>query len=357
MNTATTRTGDITRYTAVLICLIAVSACGTPRKACRKAQKHIAKAVWLCPEALRADTSGRSVSVQLPGDTITDTLRWSDADVHAIMADCDQLREALASERDLYATVLINNERQVAQAKSDRNDALSKLRTSTCRFEPFTVSTGRTTVRIRPGSGVPLVTIEEHPVSRTVNCPPCPPQVTLGEVHVNGPTGKFYRIGFWSLLIFLIILALLKYGPRIVRWIAGAGLLLVFMSCGPSQRIVITEADHAPGKRSLLLNILVHDADSVYVRVYSDGERLLDDVYGSSFQLQLGTYVDYQVLISDGERTKRLSIHELSDDMVEVYPLLEVDMNRTGNLLLIKPSSGKYGWIEMDVGMSRRKQE
>lgn len=131
---------------------------------------------------------------------------------------------------------------------------------------------------------------------------------------------------------------------------------LLATACTVQQPLPLaTEFEHAPGQRALLLNLVVHDADSVGVTIICDGERIHEDRYGSSFQLKLGACEDYQILMRAGDRLKRLSIHELSDDLVEVLPMLEVDMDRTGNLVLVKPSNGKDGFELIDVGMSRER--
>lgn len=137
---------------------------------------------------------------------------------------------------------------------------------------------------------------------------------------------------------------------------ALASLALLATACTVQQPMpLMTEFDHMPGQRALLLNVVVHGADSVGVEIICDGERIHEDRYGTAFQLKLGACDDYQVLLRAGDRLKRLSIHELSDDMVEVVPMLEVDMDRDGNLVLVKPSNGKDGFELIDVGMSRKR--
>lgn len=132
-------------------------------------------------------------------------------------------------------------------------------------------------------------------------------------------------------------------------------LLALLVACTPTQRTVLTETQHAPGQRALHLSGLFQDADSVYVQVYSDGQPVGEDVFVGTFQLTLSAYDDYVIVFTDARgRVKRVSIHELSDDLIEFYPPLEIDFGRTGNLVLIKQSTGKPDFQEIDVGMSRQ---
>ncbi|MCB0790875.1 MAG: hypothetical protein KDB97_03840, partial [Flavobacteriales bacterium] len=175
---------------------VVASSCSTPRKACRRAQRHIARAVWLCPEALQADTTTRTITVQLPADTITRTFGWSDADVDSILAGCAQLREALQAERDL---AVLSGEHKGS------GPPVQAIRRAACAFQPFTLENDRVKVTIRQGQDRPLVTLEAKAWHQTMECPPCPPRVAQGPVQVNGPSGRFYRIGFWSLLLLLLL--------------------------------------------------------------------------------------------------------------------------------------------------------
>jgi hypothetical protein len=134
----------------------------------------------------------------------------------------------------------------------------------------------------------------------------------------------------------------------------GVGVLL----CLPlaAQDYTRTLSQKQTNERSLLLTGLFSGADSVYVQVYHDGEELTSSVEFGTFTLTLGTFDYYVVKFTDARRrVKRLYIMELSDDMVEFFPPLEIDFDRTGNILLLKQSTGKPDWQEFDVGMSRKR--
>lgn len=116
-----------------------------------------------------------------------------------------------------------------------------------------------------------------------------------------------------------------------------------------------TTAERVEGERKLVLTGTFTGADSAYVQVYHDGKELFADVFFRTWTLTLGEYTSYNLKFTDtAGAVKRLAIHELSDDMVEFYPPMEIDFLRTGNMVLIKPSTGKPDWMEFDVGLSRK---
>lgn len=132
-------------------------------------------------------------------------------------------------------------------------------------------------------------------------------------------------------------------------------LLILLTACVPTQRMLLTDTQHRPGERSLVLTGLLQDADSAYIQVYHDGQEVGDQHAVGSFTLTLGAHTYYLIKLTDPHgRVKRIALHELSDDMIEFLPPIEVDFGTTGNLVLIKQRDGKPDWLEIDVGMSRR---
>ncbi len=121
-----------------------------------------------------------------------------------------------------------------------------------------------------------------------------------------------------------------------------------------AQDFTRTLAQRTTGERTLQLGGLFQGADTVLVQVYHDGRELSAEPQVGTFSLTLGEFDYYVVKFTDGQRrVKRLYIVELSDDMVEFYPPLEIDFDRVGNMLLLKRSTGKPDWQEFDVGLSR----
>lgn len=122
----------------------------------------------------------------------------------------------------------------------------------------------------------------------------------------------------------------------------------------PAQDLTRTVSERKPGQRSLVLSGTFVGADSAYAQVYHDGKEVYADTFVGTWHFTFGTHDHYQIKFTDTEgRVKRIAIHELSDDMVEFYPPIEVDFERLGNIVLIKQSHGKPDWVEYDVGMSR----
>ena len=123
-----------------------------------------------------------------------------------------------------------------------------------------------------------------------------------------------------------------------------------------AQDITRTVNERKPGARTLVLGGIFTGSDSAYVQVYHDGKELFSDFFVGTWTFTLGTHDWYMIKFTDARgRVKRIAIHELSDDMVEFYPPVEIDFDRMGNMVLIKQSHGKPDWLEFDVGMSRRR--
>lgn len=131
--------------------------------------------------------------------------------------------------------------------------------------------------------------------------------------------------------------------------------LLAFATHASAQDWTRTTAERVPGERRLVLAGTIAGADSAYLQVYHDGKELYAEPIGRTWMLELGAYSYYSIKFTDPTgQIKRLYVHELSDDMVEFYPPMEVDFLRTGNLVLVKTSTGKPDWQEFDVGLSRK---
>ena len=138
--------------------------------------------------------------------------------------------------------------------------------------------------------------------------------------------------------------------------------LLLLVACTTpaplvQQPPVITETEPSPdGTRSLHLQGFFRDADTVFMQVYHDGDVLAEEVRLFTWALTLGEHPWYVVKFTDTmHRVKYLSVFELSDRTIEFVPPIEIDFDRTGNILLVKPSDGKPDFLQIDVGMSRKR--
>jgi hypothetical protein len=118
------------RAIIALASIALLAACSSSRKACRRAEGMIQKAVRICPEAaqLRTDT----VVITVPGDSVTLEAAYIQPDRDSLRAVIAQLSEALDAERQL-ATV------DIASAKARTRRSLDRVRKNVCWFEPMTI--------------------------------------------------------------------------------------------------------------------------------------------------------------------------------------------------------------------------
>lgn len=107
-----------------------LSACSSPRKACRRAEGFIQKAVRICPEAaqLRTDT----VVITVPGDSVTLVAAYTEPDADSLRAVIAQLSEALEAERELASI-------DIAAAKARTRRALGNVQKLVCYHAPVTI--------------------------------------------------------------------------------------------------------------------------------------------------------------------------------------------------------------------------
>lgn len=133
--------------------------------------------------------------------------------------------------------------------------------------------------------------------------------------------------------------------------------LLGFAFVAGAQDFSYTTFERTEGQRTLKLTGILVGVDSAYLQLYHDGDALLETVVVNTWDLTLGTFDYYVAVFTDQRgREKRIYIIELSDDLVEFYPPVEVDFDRRGNLLLLKQSDGKPHWQEFDTGLSRKRK-
>lgn len=201
----------------LLVVVLLATACSSPRKAseraCAKAEKHRARAVWLCPQMLSMDSA--SVRFQLQGDSTTASSRYTDPQVDSLLAACEQYAAALATERELYRIAMAE---RIAQGDEDiaasslpspptpaQQQATHRIRQQVCQFEPFTATTGLCVASVRPGTNGPLLALEQLPID-TIASAPCPPQLQAAPCPTCSGVATWYRWAFWSLLILTVCL-------------------------------------------------------------------------------------------------------------------------------------------------------
>lgn len=219
------------------ICLVGfavllLAACSSQRaseRACRKADKHIAKAVWLCPDVLRHDSA--TVTFTLPGDSAATTAAFTDPIVDSLLKACEDFALAIVHERDSLANALIIHGTGQAEDGSRVNGfgvrpgvspaptvpaATARMREQLCYFEPIEANTDVCYARVRPGPNGPLLTLEQKPY-KAVATAPCPPQVGRPPCPACNGVAAWWRVAS-------IVLALLLIG-RYVLGKVNAGLI------------------------------------------------------------------------------------------------------------------------------------
>lgn len=202
-----------------------LAACSSPRKAseraCRKAEKHWAKAVWLCPKILSMDSA--TVTFVLPGDSVATTARYNEPIVDSVLKACEEYALAVMHERDSLRRQLLGDTGQVEDSSlvngfgtrrgtspAPSSQRQEKLREFLCLFEPIVANTELCYAQVRPGPNGPLLTLEQKEYREVVKAP-CPP------VALPPPCPPCDGVASWwrTVAIVLAILLLLVWGlPR-----------------------------------------------------------------------------------------------------------------------------------------------
>lgn len=189
----------------ILALAVLLTACGTPRKACRKADRHMAKAVFLCPKVLNARTD--TVLVKLPGDTITIAVPWSEGPVNTdtLLAQCDSLRAAAEA-----LALLSLDQNEAVRAELQRAKALVRhvdgMRQQLCRVQDLHIERGDLTLHVWYDPVAHRLRASAKVRPRTIPCPNTTLQVNAGNATITG-VSPFWR---W--------LALLALGAAAVGW-------------------------------------------------------------------------------------------------------------------------------------------
>lgn len=188
------------------LAVLLLMACSSPRKAseraCRKAERHWARAVYLCPEMLRLDSA---VFVS-PPDSLHVTAQPGTVDVDSLLAACEELNRALLSPRweqlrPIDAAPV--GEKPAPKAKPSLPVAMKKIVGAACTWESFQEHLGRLTIVVKNVDGRPALTLIDPGETLKVPCPPavgyapCPaPGVAVG-----------YKYFTWSVIgLFVLIL-------------------------------------------------------------------------------------------------------------------------------------------------------
>lgn len=236
------RTNPVLSISVVILVLLA-AACSSRRnaseRACARAEKHRAKAIWLCPQMLGMDSA--AIRFVIPGDTAVTTARWTDPEVDSLLAACEQFAAALAIERSLFQFALEQRDSAAAVRATPppryNGAATEAIRRLACAFEPITATTGLCIATVRPGPNGPLLTVEQLPVDTTGKAP-CPPQVNPAPCPECTGVASWYRTAFWGIVSVLALglcIVVLMIARSFRQWPPGYTVVLVLLMASTSM--------------------------------------------------------------------------------------------------------------------------
>jgi hypothetical protein len=153
---------------------------------CNRADRHLARAVWLCPDILTRDSA--QVTISMAPDSAASTTAWRTPQVDSLLNACADFALSVVQRNDsLQALLLAGGRQALPSTKASALDpgapgaagqrAQERLREQLCWFDAFESETELCFARVRPGKDGPLLTLEQKSFSRTASAP-CPPQLT-----------------------------------------------------------------------------------------------------------------------------------------------------------------------------------
>ena len=185
------------RCTTILImCVAFLAACNTPRKACRKADRLIARAVWKCPDVLKQD----SATVITKPDTATFRAQPAEVATDSLLEACRQLNMGLmvatwdppqpkSGEPGRAAPAQVPSTR-----KPSVSPAVKRVQASACAWKPFTEVFGRIVIEVKNQGGEPLLVVTDPGNTMKVPCPP-----VVSKTVITG-VAEWYRTFFWMVI-------------------------------------------------------------------------------------------------------------------------------------------------------------
>lgn len=207
----------------VLFLLVVLAACSQPRKAaergCRKANRHMAKAIMLCPDLLRTEARVDTVTVVVAGATDSGQTGYTAADMDSITAICN----------DLLNTMMVRDVRKSDELE-ERERTIARMRTELCRLSPVNVADSLIELKIWTQGHALRYWYRVLPRVATAAVTTNVPQVVSQACPPPG-VAHWYRTALWWTWG-LMVAAMLIFGAVIHRdtrrW--RAGLILVLLS-------------------------------------------------------------------------------------------------------------------------------
>lgn len=176
--------------------VLLATACGGPRKACRKAEGMLAKAVLKCPELLENRTTHDTITVVVPGKAGAGERGYTQAHMDSLARLCSEL---LARAQD----------RSTARGKElhalqTAEPVVQRIREEVCRFDAITVADSSLMLKIWSEGGKVRYWYYVLPQVRKQVVSTTHPQVVAKQCPPPG-VASWYRTAFWWLAVFLLL--------------------------------------------------------------------------------------------------------------------------------------------------------
>lgn len=179
-------------YLLAYLMLLGGTACDGPRKACRKAEGLMARAVQKCPELMQLQERIDTVVVVVPGAVDSGSTGYTQADMDSVEALCSTLLNRALQQQ----------QRPAAQPTMER--VVERMRTHLCDLEPVELRDSVLALKIWTEAGELRYWYQVEPRKATttvrtvhaqVAAKPCPP----------AGVASWYRTAFWILASLLLL--------------------------------------------------------------------------------------------------------------------------------------------------------
>lgn len=213
---------SLTTTTLIGLVALMLAACSQPRKAverrCNRADRHLARAVWLCPDILTRDSA--QVTVSIAADSAASTTAWLTPEVDSLLNACADFALAVVHRNDSLKALILAGGRQgsagiqgpatgFGSPAAAGQRAQERMREQLCQFDPIESETELCHARVRPGKNGPLLTLEQKAFSRTATAP-CPPQLQRPKCPTCTGVATWWRTAALILLAAVVVTNLRK---------------------------------------------------------------------------------------------------------------------------------------------------
>lgn len=216
--------------------VLMLAACRTPRKACVRAERNVARAVYLCPAILQATTRTDTVQVTVPGDAGAGEAQYTQAQIDSVVHLCNVL---------VNRSLKYNTERrkeheaklgEVQGELSATTQQLRALRAYVCRFDTVAVQDSLFSMRIWADSkgGIKYL-YYVHPRTVTTTRTTTTPGVSLRDAPCPDGVATWWRTVALICMGLLLLTNLRKLVGLFMSMKAWAMLALLATTTGMAQ--------------------------------------------------------------------------------------------------------------------------